>query len=183
MNRNKLTLAILTSLLILSGCNSVESTISAITVTKTDTKTDNNQAVYWQDLSVFTVNTEAPRATFIPYDTAAKISADDYASSSYYQLLNGDWKFNWSANPASFDPGMKKAQRHHTDIIKRDLVNVNIDFKQSGLGGDNSWGAPTWQKYRLNAQDYLYSFQLSPIDSAPSYKAAQTIAIGTHNEL
>jgi len=78
---------------------------------------------------------------------------------------------------------MKKTQRHHTDITKRDLVSVNIDYKQSGVGGDNSWGAQAWKKYQLKAKDYNYSFQLSPIASAPEYDAGQTIKIGNHNEL
>ena len=84
---------------------------------------------------------------------------------------------------SDFDPGVEKAQRHYTDIVKRDLVNVNIDYKQTGIGGDNSWGATAWKKYQLKAKDYSYSFTLSPIDSAPSYTSEQTIKIGTHNEL
>lgn len=100
--------------------------------------------------------------------------------------ITGMPTFDFSAHhqPMSdFDPGMEKAQRHHTDIVKRDLVSVNIDYKQSGVGGDNSWGAQAWEKYQLKAKDYSYSFVLSPIDSAPSYKTKQIIKIGTHNEL
>ena len=100
--------------------------------------------------------------------------------------ISGSSTFDFSAHhqPLSdFDPGMEKAQRHYTDIKKRNLVNVNIDYKQSGVGGDNSWGAQAWKKYQLKAADYSYSFQLSPIESAPGYKAGQTIKIGTHNDL
>jgi len=100
--------------------------------------------------------------------------------------ISGAPSFDFSAHhqPLSdFDAGTEKAQRHHTDIIKRNLVNVNIDYKQSGVGGDNSWGAQAWKKYQLKARDYNYSFQLSPVDSAPEYKTEQTIKIGTHNNL
>jgi len=100
--------------------------------------------------------------------------------------ISGTPSFDFSAHhqPLSdFDPGTKKAQTHHTDIIKRNLVNVNIDYKQSGVGGDNSWGAQAWKKYQLKAKDYNYSFQLSPVNSAPDYKTEQTIKIGTHNNL
>ncbi|MCP4274447.1 MAG: beta-galactosidase, partial [Gammaproteobacteria bacterium] len=100
--------------------------------------------------------------------------------------ISGAPSFDFSAHhqPLSdFDAGTEKAQRHHTDIIKRNLVNVNIDYKQSGVGGDNSWGAQAWKKYQLKAKDYNYSFQLSPVDSAPDYKTEQTIKIGTHNNL
>ncbi|PKI16648.1 glycoside hydrolase family 2 TIM barrel-domain containing protein [Colwellia sp. 12G3] len=100
--------------------------------------------------------------------------------------ISGASSFDFSAHhqPMSdFDPGMEKAQRHYTDIVKQDLVSVNVDFKQTGIGGDNSWGAHAWDKYQLKAQDYNYSFTLTPIDSAPSYDTKQTIKIGTHNEL
>jgi len=100
--------------------------------------------------------------------------------------ISGSPSFDFSAHhqPMSdFDPGFEKAQRHYTDIIKQDLVSVNVDFKQTGIAGDNSWGAHAWDKYQLKAQDYSYSFTLSPISSAPTYKTEQTIKIGTHNEL
>ena len=100
--------------------------------------------------------------------------------------ITGSSSFDFSTHhqpQSDFDPGVEKAQRHHTDIVKRDLVNVNVDFKQSGVGGDNSWGATAWKQYQLKAKDYRYSFTLSPIDISPSYKTKQTIQIGTHNEL
>jgi len=100
--------------------------------------------------------------------------------------ISGSNTFDFSTHhqpQSDFDPGTEKAQRHYTDIVKQDLVNVNVDFKQTGVGGDNSWGATAWEKYQLKAKDYSYSFTLTPINSAPSYKAKQTIKIGTHNEL
>ncbi|WP_019028874.1 glycoside hydrolase family 2 TIM barrel-domain containing protein [Colwellia piezophila] len=100
--------------------------------------------------------------------------------------ISGSPSFDFSAHhqPMSdFDPGFEKAQRHYTDIVKQDLVSVNVDFKQTGIAGDNSWGAHAWDKYQLKAKDYSYSFTLTPIDSAPSYTTKQTIKIGTHNDL
>ncbi len=35
--------------------------------------------------------------------------------------------------------------------------NVNIDFKQTGLGGDNSWGAWAWKKYQLLPLLYIFT--------------------------
>ncbi len=63
---------------------------------------------------------------------------------------------------SDFDPGDVKSQRHTTDIRPRDLVNLNIDYKQMGVGGDNSWGARTYDKYLLEPQDYEYSFWMVP---------------------
>lgn len=54
----------------------------------------------WENLSVISINTEQPHATFVPYDDEKKVFEDDYNSSPYFKLLNGDWKFHWSKNPS-----------------------------------------------------------------------------------
>ena len=60
------------------------------------------------------------------------------------------------------DPGEKKAQRHRIDVPVRDLVSLNIDYQQMGVGGDNSWGAPPHPAYQLPARDYRFSYLISP---------------------
>ncbi len=57
----------------------------------------------------------------------------------------------------------KSANTHTTDIKPRDLVNLNIDYGQMGVGGDDSWGAPIHAKYRLLERSYEYSFRLRPV--------------------
>ncbi|WP_255763288.1 glycoside hydrolase family 2 TIM barrel-domain containing protein [Fulvivirga maritima] len=52
----------------------------------------------WQDLSVITVGTVSPHATFIPFKSEEKALSE--GKSANYQLLNGDWKFHWAKNPA-----------------------------------------------------------------------------------
>ncbi len=64
-----------------------------------------------------------------------------------------------------FDSGDKKRQRHTYDLKPRDLVNLNLDYKQMGVGGDTSWGARPHPQYRLPAQKYTYSFKLRPFSS------------------
>ncbi|ALJ05679.1 beta-galactosidase [Pseudalgibacter alginicilyticus] len=51
--------------------------------------------------------------------------------------------------------------RHTTDVVPRDLVSLNIDYKQMGVGGDNSWGAHTHPEYKLSDKEYRYSFILT----------------------
>jgi len=53
--------------------------------------------------------------------------------------------------------------RHTTDVRPRDLTSVNIDYKQMGVGGDNSWGARTHPRYRLTEREYNYSFIISSL--------------------
>lgn len=51
---------------------------------------------------------------------------------------------------------------HGGSITNEDLVWWNIDYKQSGVGGDNSWGATPHAAFMLPYQDYSYSFILCP---------------------
>lgn len=62
------------------------------------------------------------------------------------------------------DPGMSKKQQHPTDIIARREVILNIDLKQRGVGGDDSWGALPHEQYRLLDKKYSYSYIIRLID-------------------
>jgi beta-galactosidase len=71
-----------------------------------------------------------------------------------------------------FDPGSKKRQRHPFDLKKRNLVTLNLDYKQMGVGGDTSWGdrARPHPEYTLPVKEYAYGFYLrpfSPKDGTP----------------
>jgi len=61
--------------------------------------------------------------------------------------------------------GVKPVNRHTTDVKFRDLTSINIDYKQMGVGGDNSWGAKTHPEYRLTESAYSYSFIIRPISA------------------
>ncbi|MHC4925274.1 MAG: beta-galactosidase small subunit-related protein, partial [Planctomycetota bacterium] len=72
--------------------------------------------------------------------------------------------------PKRLDPGDAKAQRHTVDVeaaIGSDPVTWRIDFKQSGVGGDNSWGAVPHREYTLWPQPLRYSFILRPLARSP----------------
>jgi beta-galactosidase len=42
-------------------------------------------------------------------------------------------------------------------------ITVNLDYKQMGVGGDNSWGARAHPQYTLPARPYSYRFRLTPL--------------------
>ena len=46
------------------------------------------------------------------------------------------------------------------DVVPHDIVALNIDYGQMGVGGDDSWGRRTLQKYSLNETSYTYGFTL-----------------------
>ncbi len=62
-------------------------------------------------------------------------------------------------------PGAEVKNRHTVDVKPRQLTSVNIDYKQMGVGGDNSWGAWTHEQYRLTSKAYSYSFSIRPISA------------------
>jgi len=52
--------------------------------------------------------------------------------------------------------------RHIHELPQRDTVTVNLDYKQMGVGGDDSWGARTHPEYTLPAKAYSYRLRLRP---------------------
>ena len=81
-----------------------------------------------------------------------KISGPKLISFSAHHQYNSD-----------FDAGQTKQQRHTTDIVKRDFVNVNIDNEQMGVGGDTSWWTRPLERYQIKAQNQSYSYSIIPI--------------------
>ena len=75
------------------------------------------------------------------------------------QPVNFTARHNYDAD---FDPGMTKKQQHIADIDRRDILAVNIDLQQRGLGGDTSWGTHPMDQYRLTDKKYSYSYLISP---------------------
>jgi beta-galactosidase len=61
------------------------------------------------------------------------------------------------------DPGETKKNIHPPDLDPRPEIYLNIDYKQMGVGGDNSWGALPHDKYRLFPKEYSYTFRISPL--------------------
>ena len=58
----------------------------------------------------------------------------------------------------------KDFNRHGSEILAEDITYLNVDHLQMGVGGDNSWGAKTHEKYTIRPGRYEYSFTISPIN-------------------
>lgn len=72
-----------------------------------------------------------------------------------------DFKAGAGQSASGLVPNVSK---HSYDVIARDFVTWNIDMFQMGVGGDNSWGAPVHEQYRIKPREYQYSFTLKLID-------------------
>jgi beta-galactosidase len=61
------------------------------------------------------------------------------------------------------DADMEPA-RHTHELTRLDEVVVNVDHRQMGVGGDNSWGAKPHPQYRLTESSYQYRYRIRPFD-------------------
>ncbi len=80
-------------------------------------------------------------------------------------MIQGDPQISFSAlHFSNEDLTREKRDGYHTiDLVRRDDTWLNVDFKQMGVGGDNSWGAKTHAIYSLPYRQYSYSFILRPL--------------------
>ncbi|MCF7567613.1 DUF4981 domain-containing protein [Sabulilitoribacter arenilitoris] len=77
-------------------------------------------------------------------------------------VTNSNHLFSVSAWPYNQETLDKST--HNFELKAGNNLVVNIDYKQMGVGGDNSWGQPVLHKYLINPGQYCYSFILQPIN-------------------
>jgi beta-galactosidase len=51
------------------------------------------------------------------------------------------------------------------ELTRRGATYVNLDWRQRGLGGDDSWGALPHEEFRIPAAPYRYRFRLRAFDA------------------
>jgi beta-galactosidase len=81
---------------------------------------------------------------------------------------------NISANQflvSDLDPGEQKKNTHWEELVARDFTVVNIDYKQMGVGGIDSWGAEPLPKYKIPFKEYNFSFVMRPFKAGEKIDA------------
>lgn len=70
-------------------------------------------------------------------------------------------------NASHFTPeDLSTGARHDYQLTPRDDVILRLNYRQMGVGGDNSWGAQTHDTYKLfTDHDYRYTYRLRPLTS------------------
>ena len=53
---------------------------------------------------------------------------------------------------------------HTVDLKEAKAINLDIDYLQMGVGGEDSWGAQPMDKYQIKPKEYSYQFMIIPID-------------------
>jgi beta-galactosidase len=62
-------------------------------------------------------------------------------------------------------------------MAPRGETYLNLDWRQMGLGGDDSWGALPLEKYRIKAAPMSYRFRLRPIGPGDSPMALSKLTM------
>ena len=81
-------------------------------------------------------------------------------------LVTGLPTVSFSALPYTLedlDAGEQKAQRHWADLVPRDEVTLAVDYRQQGVGGDDSWGAVPHHEYTIWPGEMDFRFLLRPL--------------------
>lgn len=92
---------------------------------------------------------------------------DSQESDKKYQ-----WNFHHKTEDHSEEAGrnVKPKHTHINDIQPQNYVELCLDYRMQGLGGDDSWGARPYHEYSLPASDnYKWGFTLIPVRSADSF--------------
>lgn len=58
----------------------------------------------------------------------------------------------------------KENYRYTIDLTPRKETILNIDFRQMGVGGEDSWGAQPYPQYRLPVTNYRFRFSFRPVN-------------------
>ena len=97
----------------------------------------------------------------VPQDNANRSDVRWFALSNGNNVLKVTalQEMNFRAWPYSEED--LEAAKHPQDLPDRDYVNVNIDYKIHGVGGNDGWGARTMDAYTIDGnQPYQYGFIL-----------------------
>jgi beta-galactosidase len=54
--------------------------------------------------------------------------------------------------------------RHTVDLIPDEFIDIHADYRQTGVGGNDSWGARPLPAYTLMAGKYSFSFRIRPVN-------------------
>ncbi|MDT8393303.1 MAG: glycoside hydrolase family 2 TIM barrel-domain containing protein [Bacteroidales bacterium] len=65
--------------------------------------------------------------------------------------------------PADIAQESRSSGMHSVDVPERNMVAINLDLFQMGVGGNNSWGARPIEQYRYPAKEYSFTIKIKPV--------------------
>ncbi len=107
----------------------------------------------------------------------------DKAGNGIMFIADKTFEINVSSYPMeTFDSGddihnnapvsANTVHRHNNDPKAGKFIDVCIDYRMMGVGGDNSWGALPLEPYRIQASDapFGYGFSIVPLDKKVNFR-------------
>ena len=85
----------------------------------------------WQNPEIININTEKPRASFIPYQNSNAALTGKRSNSDFYHSLNGNWKFKWVAEQSLLEESFHAKEY---DDSGWDNIEVPSNWQLKGYG-------------------------------------------------
>ncbi|HZL80081.1 MAG TPA: glycoside hydrolase family 2 TIM barrel-domain containing protein [Candidatus Limnocylindrales bacterium] len=70
-----------------------------------------------------------------------------------------------SVNALHYGTEDLNAGKHAFELPRRDFITLNLDWKQQGVGGDNSWGTWPHEEFLIPCAEQSYRFRLHPLSA------------------
>jgi beta-galactosidase len=70
-----------------------------------------------------------------------------------------------SVNALHYGTEDLNAGKHAFELPRRDFITLNLDWKQQGVGGDDSWGAWPHGEFLIPCAEQSYKFRLHPLSA------------------
>ena len=85
-------------------------------------------------------------------------------------IISTETPINFSAWPYTMED--LEVAKHINELPERDIITVNIDLLQQGVGGDDSWSqkARPHEEYRITPGNYTYRFSIKPANAESGYQ-------------
>ena len=71
-----------------------------------------------------------------------------------------------NVNVQDFSSGALNRSKTSHQLDRGENIFLHLDFKQMGLGGDDSWSPRVHPEYLLRAKHYTYAFRLRPVSNS-----------------
>ena len=113
---------------------------------------------YWEDPSVFEINKEEARASFITFESVKLALNEEVAQSEYIKCLNGIWKFNYVGKVSERPQDFYKSSY---DVSSWDNIPVPANWELHGYG----FAHYTNVKYPIEKNPPYIKEEYSPVGS------------------
>ena len=123
----------------------------------------------WDDPQNYALNKEQPRANFFSFQSVEAARKVLPENSSYWQSLNGQWKFSWVKTPAERPVDFYKTDY---DVSSWDNIAVPSSWNIAGIqkNGDQKYGKPIYVnqpvifEHRVEVGDWKKGVMREPRD-------------------